>query len=98
MEAGISETHLVPVTTYISLQPNIVCVRVTVSLSQSFTLNVINVNLISTKSIFSIGDEEFQIHFELFLLTLCLYFVLEGNKNVCPKIGVFYQIIFYVSI
>ena len=97
MEAGISETHLIPVTTNISLQPNIVCVRVTVSLSQP-TLGVINVNLISTKSIFSIGDEEFQIHFELFLLTLCLYFVLEGNKNVWPKIGVFYQTIFYASI
>ena len=84
-------------TWYQSLLPppssqHIVCVRVT--LSACLTLGLINVDLISTESIFSIGDEEFPIYFELFLLTLCLYFVLGGNKNVWPKSGVFYQTIF----
>ena len=89
--AHLSETHLIPVTTHTSSQT----LSVSVSLSYpSLTPGVINVNLIQLKLYFVLAMRNFKFTLNFFLLTLCLYFVLEGNKNVWPKIGVFYQTIF----
>ena len=78
--------------------PSSQTLSVSVSLSHPLTLGLIHVNLIQLKVYFLLAVRNFRFTLNFFLLTLCLYFVLEGNKNVWPKIGVFYQTIFYVSI
>ena len=93
--AHLSETHLIPVTPHTSSQT----FSVSVSLSYPcLTPGVINVDLIQLKLYFVLAMRNFKFTLNFFLLTLCLYFVLEGNKNVWPQTVAFYQTMIYVSI
>ena len=91
--ACLSESHLIPVTPYTPAK-HCLCPCHCLLSYPCLTLGLINVNLIQLKLYFVLAMRNFRFTLNFFLLTLCLYFVLEGNKNVWPKTGVFYQTIF----